>query len=147
MLSDLIESHSPVFFYAGLRFVFQLKHMQKNSAALFAVCCWTTSKRDLLFSWTMKPTKCPVAACFLHMFLLENKVQTSGKKCRAVTFYQIGDRMQKFSSFGRKKKQTKIWHRMVMLQRLQLFLVHLKCFITMKLHCISGSRPQFVFLR
>ena len=28
--------------------------------------------------------------------------------------------MQKFSSFGRKKKQTKIQHRMVMLQRLQL---------------------------
>ena len=28
--------------------------------------------------------------------------------------------MQKFSSFGRKKKQTKIRHRMVMLQCLQL---------------------------
>ena len=28
--------------------------------------------------------------------------------------------MQKFSSFGRKKKQTKIRHRMVMLRRLQL---------------------------
>ena len=30
--------------------------------------------------------------------------------------------MQKFSSFGRKKKQTKIRHRMVMLRGLQLFL-------------------------
>ena len=29
--------------------------------------------------------------------------------------------MQKFSSFGRKKKQTKIRHRMVMLEGLQLF--------------------------
>ena len=28
--------------------------------------------------------------------------------------------MQKFSSFGRKKKQTKIRHRMVMLEGLQL---------------------------
>ena len=78
VLSDLIESHSPVFFYAGLRFVFQLKHTQKN-LALFAVCCWTTSKRNLLFSQTMKPVKRPVAACFLHTFLLENEAQTSGK--------------------------------------------------------------------
>ena len=30
MVSDLIESHSPVFFSAGLRFVFQLKRMQKT---------------------------------------------------------------------------------------------------------------------
>ena len=71
VLSDLIESHSPVFFYAGLRFVFRLKRMQKNSAALFAVCCWMTSKRNLLFSRTIKSAKRPVAACFLHTFLLE----------------------------------------------------------------------------
>ena len=30
VVSDLIESHSPVFFSAGLRFVFQLKRMQKT---------------------------------------------------------------------------------------------------------------------
>ena len=30
--------------------------------------------------------------------------------------------MQKFSSFGRKKKQTKIRHRMVMLEGLQLLM-------------------------
>ena len=30
VVSDLIESHSPVFFSAGLRFVFQLKCMQKT---------------------------------------------------------------------------------------------------------------------
>ena len=40
--------------------------------------------------------------------------------------------MQKFSSFGRKKKQTKIRHRMVMLRRLQLWkiitlTIHSKC--------------------
>ena len=52
----------------------------------------------------MKPAKRPVAGSFLHTFLLENEVQTSGKKYRAVTFYSIGDHMQKFSSFGREKK-------------------------------------------
>ena len=76
------KSHSPEFFSAGLHFVFQLKRMQKNSAALFAVCCWTTSKRNLLFSRTMKSAKRPVAACFLHTFLLENEAQTRGKKYR-----------------------------------------------------------------
>ena len=35
----------------------------------------------------MKPAKCPIAACFLHMFLLEIEAQTGGKKYRAVTFY------------------------------------------------------------
>ena len=30
VVSDLIESHSPVFFSAGLRFIFQLKRMQKT---------------------------------------------------------------------------------------------------------------------
>ena len=79
MVSDLIESHSPVFFSAGLCFIFQLRRMQKNSAALFAV-------RNLLFSRTMKSAKRPVAACFLHMFLLENEAQTRGKKYRAVIF-------------------------------------------------------------
>ena len=39
VVSDLKESHIPVFFNAGLRFVFQLKRIQKNSAVLFAVCC------------------------------------------------------------------------------------------------------------
>ena len=61
VVSDLTESHSPVFFSAGLRFVFQLKRTQKNLAALFAVCCWTTSKRNLLLSRTMKSAKRPVA--------------------------------------------------------------------------------------
>ena len=87
VLPDLIESHSPVFFYAGLRFVFQLKRMQKKSAALFAACCWMASKRNLLFSQKMKPAKRPVATCFLHTFLLKNEAQTSRKKYRAVTFY------------------------------------------------------------
>ena len=40
--------------------------------------------------------------------------------------------MQKFSSFGRKKKkQTKIRHRMVMLEGLQLLRVHSDSFIQM----------------
>ena len=49
------------------------------------------------------------------------------KKYRAVIFYEIGDHMQKFSSFEpKKKKQTKIRHRMVMLQHLQLMKNKLK---------------------
>ena len=35
MVFDLIESHSPVFFSAGLRFVFQLKRMQKKLGGAF----------------------------------------------------------------------------------------------------------------
>ena len=114
MVSDLIESHSPVFFSARLRFVFQLKRMQKTRRRLLqsvverakqkkpivfpnnetseasAFCSLLSnapSKRNLLFSRTMKPAKRPVAGCFLHTFLLENEAQTSGKKYRAVTFY------------------------------------------------------------
>ena len=45
-----------------------------------------------------------VRPSFLHAFLLENKVQTSEKKYRAVIFYEIGDHMQKFSSVGHQKK-------------------------------------------
>ena len=83
VVSNLIEKVTALnFFSAGLRFVFQLKRMQKNSAAHFAVCCWTTSKRNLLFSRTMKSAKRPVAVCFLHTFLLKNDAQTRGKKYR-----------------------------------------------------------------
>ena len=56
-------------------------------------------KRNLLFTQTMKSAKCPVAACFLHTFLLENKAQTSGK--------EIGDHVQKFSSFGQKQNKNR----------------------------------------
>ena len=60
---------------------------------------------------------------FLHTFLLENEVQTSGKKkYRAVIFYEIGDHIQNSAHLDVKKKNlTKIRHRMVMLRHLQLF--------------------------
>ena len=80
MISDLIESHSPVFFFRWFALCFQVKTYAKNSAAQKA------------------------AQSFLHTFLLENEVQTSEKKYRAVVFFEIGDHMQKFSLFGRQKK-------------------------------------------
>ena len=90
----------------------------------------------------------PVAACFLHTFLLENEVQTRGKRYRAVIFWAIGDHTQKFSSFGRKKKQTKIRHRMVMLRHLQYYckmsgVVSKLNFFKMwhPIGCLSGPLP------
>ena len=50
MLFDLIEIHSPVFFNAGLCFVFQLERMQKNLAALFPVVLLNDKqKKPLVF--------------------------------------------------------------------------------------------------
>ena len=122
VLSDVIESHSPEFFSTGLRFVFQLKRMQKNLATLFAVCCWTTSKRNLLFSRTKKTAKRPVAACFLHTFLLKNKAQTREKNYTGLWLSVKSESTCKNSAhLDEKKKQNKIWHRMVMLRRLQLW--------------------------
>ena len=43
---------------------------------------------------------------FLHTFVLEDEAQTREKKYRAVFFYEIGDHMQKFSTFGRPKIKT-----------------------------------------
>ena len=121
MVSDLIESHSPVFFPLVCASFSGKNVCKKLGGAFCSLLSNAPSKRNLLFSRTMKPAKRPVAGCFLHTFLLENEAQTSGKKYRAVTFYIIGDHMQKFSSFGRKKKkQTKIRHRMVMLEGLHL---------------------------
>ena len=37
--------------------------------------------------------------------------------------------MQKFSSFGQKKKQTKIRHRMVMLEGLQIYIVQIRVLV------------------
>ena len=90
MHSDLIESHSSVFFYAGLRFVFQLQcktYAKKLGGAFCSLLLNDKQKKPFVFLSTMKPAKCPIAACFLHTFLLENEVQTSGKKYRAVTSY------------------------------------------------------------
>ena len=111
----------PYIFSAGLRFTFQLKRMQKNSGMHFVACCWTRSKRNLLFSWTMKSAKRRVAACFLHTFLFKNKAQTSGKKIlwfskKLETTCKNSAHLDKNKT---KQKQTKIWHRMAMLQRLQ----------------------------
>ena len=119
VLSDLIESHSPVFFPAGLCFVFQWKCMQKNSAALFAVCCWMTSKRNLLFSRTMKSVKRPIAASFLHMFLLKNEAQTREKNT-GLWLSMKSESTCKNSAHLDEKKHTKIRHRMAMLRRLQI---------------------------
>ena len=76
MVSDLIESHSPVFFFAGLRFIFQLKRMQKKLGGAFcSLLLNEKQKKPFVFPRIMKSAKCPVATCFLHTFLLENEVQ------------------------------------------------------------------------
>ena len=80
MVSDLIESHSPVFFSAGLRFVFQLKRMQKTRGRfLQSVVERAKQKKPVVF-----PNN-----------------ETSEASCSRL-------------------KQTKIRHRMVMLEGLQL---------------------------
>ena len=96
--------------------------MQKNSRLQDASLVLLFGKTIGFFCLARSTTDCKERRrVFLHTFLLENEAQTCGKKYRAVTFYEIGDHMQKFSSFGRKKKkQTKIQHRMVMLEDLQL---------------------------
>ena len=50
--------------------------------------------------------------------------------------------MQKFSSFGRKKKQTKIRHRMVMLRHLQFVCEVCEVFA---LHVIAVNTINFDF--
>ena len=69
----------------------------------------------------MKPAKRPVAGCFLHTFLLENEAQTSGKKIQGCDFLLNRRPHAKIQLiWTKKKKQTKIQHRMVMLRHLQL---------------------------
>ena len=71
----------------------------------------------------MKSVKRPVAACFLHTFLLENEAQTSGNKIQGSDFQLNRSPHAKIQLiWTNKKKQTKIRHRMVMPWRLQLFL-------------------------
>ena len=69
----------------------------------------------------MKSAKHPVAACFLHTFLLENKVQTSGKNTGLWFSKKLETTCKNSAHLDEKKqKQTKIRHRMDMLWRLQL---------------------------
>ena len=53
--------------------------------------------------------------------------------------------MQKFSSFGRKKKHTKIRHRMVMLEGLQLYYANTKKYTWEKFQCaLCMMEPAFI---
>ena len=52
--------------------------------------------------------------------------------------------MQKFSSFGRKKKQTKIRHRMVMLEGLHMMETRGKSLFTSQLAHQAGAELRFL---
>ena len=79
VVSDLIESRSPVFFSAGLCFVFELKHVQKTRRRFLR-------KRNLLFSWTMKSAKHPVATCFFAYVFTWKRSTNQQKKIQGCDF-------------------------------------------------------------
>ena len=104
VVSDLIESHSPVFFFVCKKLSSAFCDLLLNEKPMKPFVFLNSeiseaSRSRLLFV----PQK--AWPSFLHTFLLENEVQTRGKNYRAVIFYEIGDHMQKFSSFGCQKKK------------------------------------------
>ena len=79
MVSDFIESHSPVFFSAGLRFVFQLKCIQKTRRRfLQSVVERAKQKKPFVFP-NNEPAKRPVAGCFCICFYLKMKRKPAEK--------------------------------------------------------------------
>ena len=89
MVSDLIESDSPLFFSAGFRFVVQLKRMQKT---------WRHFLRSVIRTLLAKKQKKPYvflnneiseasgSRLFFAYVLLENEVQTSKNKIQGCDF-------------------------------------------------------------
>ena len=87
MVSNLLESHSPVFFPLVCT-SFSSKNVCKKQPATgrFAGFIVRENNRFLLLGvFDNRLQKAPLS--FLHTFSLENEAQTSGKKYRAVTFY------------------------------------------------------------
>ena len=49
LVFDSVESHNPVFFSAGFRFVFELKRMQKNSVRFLRSVVEREAKENFCF--------------------------------------------------------------------------------------------------
>ena len=106
------KSQTCVFFrWFALRF--RVKTCAKNLAALSAICCWTRNQWNLLFSWTMKSAK----------YVFTRKSANQQKNIQGCDFLWNWRPHAKIQLIWTPKKNlTKIQHRMVMLQRLQMLL-------------------------
>ena len=105
----------PCIFFCWIALRFRVKVYAKNSGRLLRSVVERETNKTFVFSQTMKSAKRRVATyCsfrktwnaefFAYVFTRKRSANLSEKKYRAVIFYEIGDHMQKVSSFGRKKK-------------------------------------------
>ena len=96
--------------------------MQKNSRLQDASLVSLFGKTIGFFCLARSTTDCKKRRrVFLHTFLLENEAQTCGKKIQGCDFLLNRRPHAKIQLiWTKKKKQTKIRHRMVMLEDLQL---------------------------
>ena len=121
MLSDSIESHSPVFFSAGLRFVFQLKCMQKKLGGTFCSLLLNDKQKKC---FVFPNNEISAASCSRLFFCIRFYLKMMckpGKKIQGCDFLSNWRPHAKIQLiWTKKKKQTKIRHRMVMLRHLQL---------------------------